>query len=168
VFWGQAEQKLDSRFRVALGKAGDVSNRTDFILGLHPLKPCLWLIPKDNFQQAFRPLIELAGTPQSLLTLLDPQVDQLKRRLFSRLAEARTDDQLRISLDPELAAAAGISAGGRVVLVGCASHIEIWAPERFAAAGAAEMTPEEMKAALLSLLPPPQGGSAPPPEGGAR
>ena len=167
MFWGQAEQKLDSRFRVALGKAGDVTNRTDFIIGLHPLKPCLWLIPKEQFMRAFGPLIELTGQPASLLSLLDPRVDQLKRRLFSRLADARTDDQLRITLEPKLAAEVGIQAGGRVMLVGCASHIEVWAPERYAAEGAAEMKPEEMHAALLSLLSPP-GGSAPPPEGGAR
>jgi len=95
---------------------------------------------------------QLDGLGDMLHVLLDPNISRLHRHFFSGMVEASCDNkQFRVQLTPEHRRYAGIT--DEVVIRGCGSFIEIWAPSVLDKYEAGNDKPENLIEAGAAVLP---------------
>ena len=104
----------------------------------------LALLPMPRWKQLEQPLLELDFTTPDLLAA--------KRAVLSRAVPTHTDPEGRILLSPEHLEWIGIPAGtrDRVMVVGLASHVEVWKADTWTAQDA--VTAEQYSRHLDALF----------------
>ncbi len=122
-FKGEYEHSVDAKGRVAfpakLRKALNPDAQENFTL-LRGLEPCLYLYPKDEWEQVERKLSGINSFTKQGRTV---------KRNFLRFAEDLSlDKQNRIPLPSHLMNWAAID--GTAIFIGSGERIEIWSPEK--------------------------------------
>jgi MraZ protein len=140
VFIGEYRHTVDDkgriavpvRFRAQLPEASVVASWVD---------PCGSIHPPDEWGKV---MARLEGLP-----IGDPAARQTTRALTSRAFPFDMDKQGRFVLPPAVREWAGLR--DEVVIVGARDHIELWSPERWAAASAETGSPDALGNLLQGL-----------------
>ncbi|WP_457675705.1 division/cell wall cluster transcriptional repressor MraZ [Thiolapillus sp.] len=127
MFLGSTNLNLDAKGRLAI----PVKYRKDLVgpensgvvVTVNPYERCLWLYPRDEWQEVARKVISLPD--------LKKQNKSLKRLLLGHASELELDSQGRILLSAGLRDYAGMSKP--VALIGQGNKFEIWAEDAWLA-----------------------------------
>ncbi len=113
---------------------------------------CLLVLSEPFANQLRQQLLTLAG--DALTILLNPEISRIQRHFFSEMVHTKADNQNRVQLTPEHRRYAGIMSDGDLVVCGCGSYAEIWAPDRLAIYRKENEDPNSLIAAGLTLMNP--------------
>ena len=141
VFTGEYRHTIDVKGRLAV----PARFRSELAGEAHVcrwLDGCLAIFPKAAWEA-------LSAQIGSLARVGDTRARELARSVFASAFPVELDGQGRVLLPANLREQVGL--GTDAVVVGLNDHVELWAPERWAAYSAAMNEPEEFAARLSGL-----------------
>jgi MraZ protein len=147
LFGGTFTHTLDTAGRFVLPRPIRTSIGDDFYITKGA--GCLLVLSEAFANQLRQELLSLAGDTLSIL--LNPEIARIQRHFFSEMVRTKADNQNRVQLTPEHRRYAGIQSDGDLVVCGCGSYAEIWAPDKLAIYRAANEDADSLIAAGVAL-----------------
>jgi len=148
LFGGTFTHTLDTAGRFVLPRPIRTSIGDDFYItkGVG----CLLVLSEAFANQLRQQLLSLAG--DTLTVILNPDISRVQRHFFSEMVRTKADNQNRVQLTPEHRRYAGILSDGDLVVCGCGSYAEIWAPDKLAVYRAENEDADSLVEAGIRLL----------------
>ncbi len=127
-FLGSYQHQIDDKGRVSLPASFRREAADQRFILVQPYPPALALYPEAEWGQVEERLTELMGR--------DPEARLYVLSVMANAVEVTPDAQGRILIPARLKEAAELSSA--VLMVGAINKVELWAPEKFTEAVAAE------------------------------
>ena len=140
VFSGTFRHTLDGKHRVTIPSRWRQAEQSELYLMPSSDSRYLYALPPEEFQKVYE---RLSSDPR--ISAADRR--QFARYYFSRALHCTIDRQGRLLIAEDFMALAGLTA--EVLLVGAFDRFEVWNPERWAGAAAAEVNTFKQVANLI-------------------
>lgn len=119
MFMGEFDHSIDSKGRIIIPSKFRDDLGDEFVITMG-LDGCLFVYPKEEWQNFVKELMKLPGTQEAR---------KLQRYFMAKAAACEADKQGRILIPAKLRESAGLDKD--IVFVGVLNKIEIWSKERW-------------------------------------